>query len=125
MSDMPTFLDDNERHRMEHVRRVEHLLTNTQREVEKYRPLAEKWEPVMESVTTPSAALFTLAFGGKRITVSVDQAVMTSHSAGDVTTHVIDTLLKELVGDVLRPIVLGEVERQHANAEITAKAGKW
>jgi hypothetical protein len=125
MSQEEALLSDTERHRLEYVRAVEQKLTIANNELAKWRPIAEKWEPKIDSVGDPSGARITLAFGGKRVTVSVPQTALLTHSTTDLTTHVLDTLAKELILDQLRPLVDAEINRQVGSAQIANRAGKW
>ena len=118
-------LSDTERHRLEYVNAVEQQLTIANNEVAKWRPIAEKWQPKIESVGDPDGARFTFAFGGKRVTAFVPQEALLSHSSNDITTHVLDILSKEVILDQLRTMVSSEVDKQLASAQIANRAGKW
>jgi len=78
-------MDDIEKTRVEYVSRLEEQVRELQRQLGEYKPLAEKWTPVVSGeITQENMVRVTLAFGGKRTTATLTAAAFTKNTAEDL-----------------------------------------
>ena len=118
-------MHDIEKGRVEHVAHLEQQMIHLKRQLDEAKPLADKWTPVIGSENTGTDLRVTLAFGGKRATVSVPLASLLQSDTTTVTSAVIDSMIKNIVFDSLVPMVQPVVQEAQRNAALTANAGKW
>lgn len=103
---------DIDKTRATYVVELEEKVRYLQEQLMHYKPLAEKWTPVLNGQVEPNGACrVTLAFGGKRVTGEVSSQYVLSSSVNDITVAITDTLIESLVTDILRAEVKPEVER--------------
>jgi Lon protease-like protein len=124
---MENDMDDNEKNRAEYVARLEAQFQHAQSELAKYREIAEKWQPVLhaEISTTDKQVRFTLSFGGKRSTATVQLNVLQQTDVTTATSAIVDALVQSNVADRLREMVLPEVQRIQPSLKAIGNAGQW
>lgn len=120
-------LHDMEKSRAVHVLNLEQTLEHMRAEHDKYKTLAEKWEPV---VTTEIDAVsgktkFGLRFGGKNVHATVTTQFLTEMDSPGATAAIVDALVESLVVEQLRLVVRPSVERAQNGAKAVLGAGKW
>lgn len=118
-------MDDIEKNRVEYVAHLEEQLRHIKRQLDEAKPLAEKWTPVVASENTGDALRITMAFGGKRATVTIATATLLASDPTTVTSSVIDSLVQNLVFNQLTPMVRPIVDEAQRTVGIVANAGKW
>lgn len=117
-------MQDIDKTRAEYIVRLEEQLQHAQAQLAQFKPLADKWTPVISGDNTQGDARFTLVFGGKRVTATVTQHMLLETDLTSLTSSIIDTLIESLVADRLREVVAPEVERIMRQA-IPASKTSW
>lgn len=118
-------MDDIEKNRAEYVTRLETQLQHAQSELAKYKAVAEKWQPLVNTELNAADARFTMSFGGKRATVTVPVEMLRQTDVTTATSAIVDALIGNLVGDRLREAVLPEVQRIQPSLKVIGAAGQW
>jgi hypothetical protein len=119
-------MDDIEKTRVEYVARLEQQVMDLQRQLSEFKPLAEKWTPVVAGeLLKDGTARITLAFGGKRVTASVAASAFTSNTVQDLTFSITNTLAESLLVEKISEVIRPEVERLMRGAVAVNGAGKW
>lgn len=118
-------MQDMEKNRVEYVARMEETVQHLKRQLDDAKPLADKWTPQVAVENTGDTVRFTLAFGGKRVTVGMPTAAFTTSDATTMTSSIVDAMIKNIVFDSLTPMVLPHVEQAIRNVSGIQSAGKW
>lgn len=120
-------MDDIEKNRVAYVSQLEAKLKHLQSEHDKYKTLADKWEPKLTVVTDPQTkkVTFGLEFGGKRVHATVTDQWLAGMDSTSATSTVVDALVESLVVEKIRTIVAPELERVQRGAIAMQGAGKW
>lgn len=116
-----------EKDRPEYVQRLETQIKHLQAEHDRFKTLADLWEPKLTVVSeaTTDKIQFGLEFGGKMTHASVSNSYLRFADSVSATTAIVNALVESLVVEKLRAIVQPQVERVIQNALSTASAGKW
>jgi hypothetical protein len=118
---------DIEKSRVTYVQQMENQVQHLRAEHDKYKALADKWEPrvtVVNDVRT-NVVSFGLEFGGKRVHANVTPEFLTQMDAAGACTAILDSLVKGLVEAQLRTVLLPEVQRAQQSVNAIVSAGKW
>lgn len=120
-------MQDIEKSRVEYVQRLETQLEHMAKELDKYKQIAETWEPKITTVTEPSTqrTTFGLSFGGKLVHATVTQQYLAETDLNSAASTIVDALVESLVVEQLRKKIMPDVERNQQNARATVGAGKW
>lgn len=120
-------MDDIEKTRVTHVHQMELRLQHLQQEHDRYKAIAEKWEPVITTKTDPATqkSTFGLRFGGKNVQATVTSQYLCEMDTTTAISAIVDALVESLVVSQLRQVVAPELERVQASAKATVGAGKW
>ncbi len=118
---------DYEKNRVEYVAQMEAQVQHLRSEYDKYKALADKWEPrvTVANDTMSGQVAFGLEFGGKRANVKVGTKFLEQMDAAGATTQIMEALIKGLVEDQLRAVLLPEVQKAQKGVQAIAGAGKW
>lgn len=120
-------MDDIEKNRVQYVQQIETKLSHLQTEYEKYKALADKWEPklTVKTETETGKVTFGLQFGGKFVHATVSPEYLVQMDNTTATSEISDALVESLVVSEIRKIIAPEVERLQRGAKTTSNAGKW
>ncbi len=120
-------MDDIEKNRATYVQQLETKLQHAQAELDKFKTIAEKWEPKITVATDPKTqkTTFGLQFGGKHVHATVTADWLCQMDSTGATSAVVDALVESLVVAELRKVIAPEVERAQHGAKAVAGAGKW
>lgn len=120
-------MEDIEKSRVAYVQHLETQIKHLQAEHDRYKEIADKWEPRVTVVTDPATnkTSFGLEFGGKRVHATVSQNYLVEMDSTGATSDIVDALVESLVVDQLRKVVAPEVDRAQRSAKTTSGAGKW
>jgi len=120
-------MDDIEKNRATYVQQIETKISHLQNECEKYKAIADKWEPklTMKTDVKSGNVTFGLQFGGKFVHASVTQQWLLQVDETSATTSIVDALVESLVVSELRKIVAPEVDKAQRAAKSISTAGKW
>jgi len=115
---------DHEKNRAEYVVHLEQQVQHLQRQLNEIQADA-RWIPVVNTAMQGDTARITLAFGGKRVTATVDLSTLHETTVTDLTSAVLDSfadnLVKQQLREVVEPAVSGIINASRA----VAGAGKW
>jgi len=120
-------IDDIDKGRVAHVANMEQQLEHLRAEYDRYKALAEKWEPVITTETDAQTqkTKIGLKFGGKHVHATVTanflQEMDTTGAVSQITDVLVEGLMAEQLAKVLRP----HVERVQKSVIAVAGAGKW
>ena len=119
--------DDIEKNRVEYVHRMEQTVEHLKREHDRYKAIAEKWEPVITTEVDAKTQVVKigLKFGGKHVHCTLTYGAMQQNTAEDAITSVTDALVESLVVEQIRKAVAPELTKIVAGAKAVAGAGKW
>lgn len=119
--------DDIEKNRVEYVQKMEQTVEHLKREYDRYKAIADKWEPVIttEVDTQKQSVKVGLRFGGKNVHCTLTYQAMQQHTTEDAITSVTDALVESLVVEQIRKAVAPELTKLVAGAKAVAGAGKW
>lgn len=118
---------DIEKNRAEYVQRIETQFAHIKGEYEKYKAIADKWEPrvtVSTDVETGKVS-FGLKFGGKHVHATVTQQWLSQMDETSAVSSIVDALVESLVVAELRQVFVPEVKRLQAAAKTIQTAGNW
>jgi uncharacterized protein (DUF111 family) len=120
-------MDDLDKTRVAYVATMENQLNHMRSEYEKYKSLAEKWEPVITSNTDTASGKITfgLRFGGKNVHATVTNEFLVQMDTTGATSAIVDSLVESLVIDQLAKVLRPEVERAQKGAKSISNVGKW
>lgn len=120
-------MDDIEKNRVEYVAHLENQVKHLQRQLAVAKPLAEKWTPIVsgESTLQDDKVRFTVAFGGKRMTVALSKVSVNQNTVGDVTHTIATTIAEQLLQEQVKEIIRPEVERVKRGVDVASGAAKW
>ncbi len=120
-------MSDFDTRRVGEIAVLEEQIKSLQEQVNKFRQIAEKWEPRVSSeiVAPNNDGKVILQFGGKTIAATFTSSYITSMDLTSATTNVVETLCQSLVAERLRDVVRPEVERLMNNAASLLQVGKW
>ena len=120
-------MDDIEKNRVTYVQQLETKMQHMQAEYEKYKAIADKWEPKITVLADPKTQKTTigLEFGGKHVHATVTHDWLCQMDSTGAVSGIVDALVESLVVEQLRKVVAPEVERAQKGAKATAGAGKW
>jgi hypothetical protein len=118
-------MQDIEKNRVEYVARMEEQVMHLKRQLDEYKPLADKWTPVVATVNEGETLRITVCFGGKRVTVGLPNASLLENDATSLTSTVTDAVLKNLVADYIAAAIRPEIEKAKFTVGKVANAGKW
>lgn len=116
---------DMEKNRLEYVAQLEEQLAHARSELATYKPIADKWLPIVNGRIDGEFGRFTLSYGGNRVTVEMSQEAMLSSDATMVTSAVTNSMCANLIADKLKEVVRPEVERVMKGFQSTSKVGQW
>lgn len=118
---------DIEKSRVTYVQQMENQVQHLRSEHDKYKALADKWEPRVTVINDAKtgAISFGLEFGGKCIHANVSPEFLAQMDAAGACTAILDSLIKGLVEIQLRTVLLPEVQRAQQGVKAIAGAGKW
>lgn len=71
-------MQDIDKTRTEYVMSLEEQIRHLQRQLGEAKPLAEKWTPIATGEMGADGARITLCFGGKRVTATIGNAMLTN-----------------------------------------------
>lgn len=120
-------MDDIEKNRVTYVQQMETKLQHMQTEYEKYKAIAEKWEPkiTVKTDTGTQKITFGLQFGGKFVHATVGADWLAGMDSTGATSTIVDALVESLVVAEIRKVVQPDVERIQAGVKAVQGAGKW
>jgi hypothetical protein len=120
-------MDDIEKGRVSYVQELEVKMKHLQAEHDRFKRIADKWEPRLTVVIDPKTqkTTFGLAFGGKKMQATVGSDFLAQMDATGITTQLADTFYENLVSEHLKTIIRPEVERVQKGAISVEGAGKW
>lgn len=117
-------MDDIEKTRAEYVQRLETTLQHLRVEHDKYKALAEKWEPRF-TIELGETAKIGLEFGGKRAHVQVELQALSRSDTSGVAASVSESLTEALVTTTLAKLLQPSLEVAKRSATVALGAGKW
>ena len=120
-------MEDMEKNRVTYVQQMEAKLGHLQTEYEKYKAIAERWEPqiTVQANTETNKTTFGLQFGGKFVHATVTHDWLIGMDNTGATSAIVDALVESLVVSEIRKIVAPEVARVQQGAQASEGAGKW
>lgn len=120
-------MEDIEKSRVTHVFEMENQLAHIRAEYDRYKALADKWEPVFVVEHNPSTnkVKVGISFGGKRASVTMGADYLSGMDAGGATANIVSSLTEALVKDQLHAVLLPQIEKARAGALTAQSAGKW
>jgi hypothetical protein len=120
-------MDDFDKTRVAYVASMESKLEHMRSECDRYKSIAEKWEPVITTQTDTATGntKFGLRFGGKNVHATVSNDFLVQMDITGATSNITDALVESLVVEQISKIIRVEVERVHNSAVAASKAGKW
>lgn len=119
-------MSDFEKNRASHVLHLEAQTQNLQRQLSELQAQA-KWIPAANTVLDPQTeeARITLAFAGKRVTVTLPYSAIRQMDVTSATSAVIDSMYQNLIADQFREIIKPEIEKTIKGVNSVTAAGKW
>jgi hypothetical protein len=119
--------DDIEKNRAIYVQQLETKMAHLQSEYDRFKTLAEKWEPRITVKTEPETrkTTFGLQYGGKHVHATVTDLWLAQNDQTTATSSIVDALVESLVSSILRDVIEPEVARAKRGAEAIQTAGKW
>ena len=120
-------MQDIEKSRVEYVQRLETQLEHMAKELDRYKQIADTWEPKFTTVTDPNSqkTTFGLSFGGKLVHATVTHQYLAETDLNSASSTIVDALVESLVTEQLRKKIMPDVERNQKNARATSGAGQW
>jgi hypothetical protein len=120
-------MEDMEKARVEYVTRIEAQLDHVQKELAKYKSLAERWAPVLNVDMNGETEVvkFSLSFGGKVLSATMTYDYILQTDETTLVTGTVDVLANSIISDRLREIVKPEIQRTVSAVNSIKKAGKW
>ena len=120
-------MEDIEKSRAVYVQQLETKLQHLQAEHDKYKTIAERWEPklTVKTDTETKKVTFGLEFGGKFVHATVGDTWLAGMDATGATSTIVDALVESLVVSELRKVIQPEVERAQRGVQAIQSAGKW
>lgn len=120
-------MDDIEKNRATYVQQLELTVQHLQGEHDKYKRLADKWEPKVTVKTDPATqkVSFGLEFGGKFTHATVTDTWLVGMDVTSAVTSITAALVDNLVEAEIRKVIQPEVERARNGAQSIQNAGKW
>ena len=118
-------MEDFEKSRVEHVQQMEVRMRHLAEAHDKYKAIAEQWEPKLTVVQDSKQVTFGLEFGGKRTHATIDATYLANADAASATTAIVDALIESLVCEQIRKVVRPQLEAAQHNVKSISGAGKW
>ena len=120
-------MEDIEKSRTEYVHSLEVKIKHLQAEHNRYKAIADKWQPVLTVIAVPQEekTVFGLAFGGKKMQASTSIQFLQEMDTTSIVSTLAETFFENLIKEHLKTIILPEVERVKAGAEAMKGIGKW
>jgi hypothetical protein len=120
-------MEDFEKNRVTHVQQMEATVKHLRAEHDRYKAIAEKWEPVVTVQTDANTqkTKFGLRFGGKNVHATVSSNFLQEMDSTGATSQIVNALVESLVVEQLTKVIRPEVERAQQGANATLGAGKW
>ena len=120
-------MSDFDTQRIGEIMELEQQVKALRDEVQRYKTIAERWEPRVAAEVNPTARLgkVSLTFGGKTISATMSFDYLEKMDLTTATTSCVETLCSSLVIDRLRGVVQPEVQKLMDNVTIVMGAGKW
>lgn len=124
---MSSFGTDIEMNRVEYVQQMESQLQHLRGEYERYKAIAEKWEPRATTSVDGDKQLVTvgLEFGGKRSHAQITFTALNHNDQTTVVSAIVDALIESNVAARLREAIEPEVAKLMPNVKMAVGAGKW
>lgn len=118
---------DIEKTRVDYVQTMEIQVRHLQTELDKYKAIAEKWEPRFTAQSDAATQMLAigLEFGGKRANVKVSENFLHQMDATGATSELLHALINGLVKDQLHAVLKPIVERAQKNVNSVGGAGQW
>lgn len=118
---------DVEKTRVTHAHQIEQQMQHLSAELDRYKAIAEKWEPIVTVEIDPSTqkTKFGLRFGGKNTQAVASPEFLIQMDTDGATSQITSVLIEGLVADQLAKVLRPEVERAQNGAKAVQNAGKW
>lgn len=120
-------MNDMEKNRVDYVQRMEATVEHLTKEYQRYKTLAETWEPKITVKMDAKQELVTvgLQFGGKYVHATITFNHLQNSDLTSVVTSVSDALVESLVDAQLRQLISPELEKAMKSAKSVKGAGTW
>lgn len=120
-------MEDIEKNRVEYVARLEATVEHLRAEYERYKAIAEKWEPKVTSVMDPKTQTVKigLMLGGKGSQAQISFTSLAETDATTAVSAIVDVLVESNVAARLREAVAPEVDKLLPSVKATLAAGNW
>lgn len=118
-------MEDHEKNRTEYVHMLEKQIAHLTAEHDKYKAIAEQWQPKFHAVQETDVTTFNLSLGGRMVHCKVTPQYLQEVDLTSGTSTVLQALAESLVFDQFRKVITPEFDRVQRNAKATMGAGKW
>lgn len=120
-------MNDIEKNRVDYVQRMEATVEHLTREYNRYKQLAETWEPRVTIKMDDKRQIITvgLQFGGKYVHADMTFAALQNTDLTTAVTAVTEALIESLVVAQLRQIISPELDKAMKSAKVAKAAGTW
>lgn len=120
-------MNDIEKNRVQYVQQMEQTLSHLTKEYEKFKGLAEKWEPriTTEMNSTAQTVKIGLQFGGKYVHATLTFKALQETDLTTAVSAVADALIESLVVEQLRSVIAPKLDEAMKNAKSIKGAGTW
>lgn len=120
-------MEDNEKNRIEYVNRIEQQLIHLQSEHNRYKAIAEKWEPkfTVQNDLDNKKVLFGLQYAGKYVHATLSHQYLTEVDLTSGVSTVLEALINSLVTEQLKAVMTPEFDKVQKSVKAIQGAGKW
>lgn len=120
-------MNDMERNRVAYVQQMEQKVEHLTREYQRYKTLAETWEPRVTTEMDAAKQLVKvgLQFGGKHIHATVTFNTLQTTDLTTAISAVTDALVESLVVEKIRGVLAPKLDECMKNAKSVQGAGQW
>lgn len=118
-------MNDFEKNRAEYVQRLETQLQQLQHDLGKYRPLAEKWNPVIESSQSYLDGEIALRFGGKVKSVKISNQQLTATDVTGLVTAIAGVFAETIFTEQIRDLIEPHIVSLQNTAKAVENVNKW
>lgn len=116
---------DNEKNRVEYVNRIEQQLIHLQAEHNRYKALAEKWEPKFTVKNEEGKVVFGFQLGGKYVHANLSHEYLREVDLTSGVSTLLEAFNNTLVSEQLRTVITPEFDRVQKSIQKIEDAGKW